>query len=471
MAPQADPARLPLLMAQLGLWYAQELRPDDVYNVGEYLEIFGPLDGALLDAAYQRVLTEVETLRIRIVVGHDGPQQVVEPYRERPLRQLDLGGEAEPLAAAQEWIAADMGRPVDLSAEAISCATLIRVAQDHHIFHHRSHHLAMDGWSWALVARRLADCYTTLAAGRPWTAGEGSLRDLLDNEAAYRSSAAFGADADHWRDVLADRSDIVSLSERPVAPHSRKFLRHVRSVPTDTARRVAAGAQKMGTRWSDFLVGAVAAYVGRIAGSYEVTVGLPVSARFGGDERRIPGVLANVVPLRVRTDPSVTVAQYTAAVRTSIFRALRHGRYRSEDMRRATGMAGADAALFGPVVNVTAFDRALSFAGSPAVARNVSHVPVDDLHISIFERAPGDGWQVVVDGNADRYSGADLEHHTNRILDFAVRLAESDLHRPIGTVELVSVAERGRLLVEFGDGGVVGGGGSVVGLFGRRVVG
>ncbi|GAA4432952.1 hypothetical protein GCM10023148_38550 [Actinokineospora soli] len=67
-----------LTAAQAGIWYAQQLDPDNpIYNAGEYLRVAGRLDPGVLDRALRRVLTEAETLRARVVAHEDGPRQVI----------------------------------------------------------------------------------------------------------------------------------------------------------------------------------------------------------------------------------------------------------------------------------------------------------------------------------------------------------------------------------------------------------
>jgi Condensation domain len=59
---------LPLSAAQQGLWFAQQLDPRDAaLNVGEYLEILGPIDPAQFEATLRQVILETESLRIRLV--------------------------------------------------------------------------------------------------------------------------------------------------------------------------------------------------------------------------------------------------------------------------------------------------------------------------------------------------------------------------------------------------------------------
>src|SRR3954452_22205559 len=69
---------LPLSDAQLGIWFAQTIDPSSpAYNLAEYLEIAGPIDATLFEAALRQVVSETEALRVRFVSGADGPRQII----------------------------------------------------------------------------------------------------------------------------------------------------------------------------------------------------------------------------------------------------------------------------------------------------------------------------------------------------------------------------------------------------------
>ncbi|MCW3468645.1 hypothetical protein OMK68_03055 [Rhodococcus pyridinivorans] len=52
------------------------------------------------------------------------------------------------------------------------------------------------------------------------------------------------------------------------------------------------------------VLAAAACFFSRRSGRYDVLVNIPVSARTTAELRRSAGMLVNVVPLRIRVDPS-----------------------------------------------------------------------------------------------------------------------------------------------------------------------
>src|SRR5690606_34972885 len=103
--------------------------------------------------------------------------------------------------------------------------------------------------------------------------------------------------------------------------------------------RVAAGIDRLllerkHTTFATVIVAAFAAFLARVTGESDVVLSLPVSARTTVKLRRSGGMVSNVVPIRVAAEPDDTAVQIRERVQLELTGALRHQRYRHEDMRR-----------------------------------------------------------------------------------------------------------------------------------------
>ncbi|MGB6223859.1 MAG: condensation domain-containing protein, partial [Pseudonocardiaceae bacterium] len=57
--------RLPLTAAQTGMWFAQQLDPSNpIYRAVEYIELHGPIDVKLIEAALRQAVTDTQALRL-----------------------------------------------------------------------------------------------------------------------------------------------------------------------------------------------------------------------------------------------------------------------------------------------------------------------------------------------------------------------------------------------------------------------
>ncbi|MGK5545509.1 amino acid adenylation domain-containing protein [Streptomyces sp. URMC 127] len=440
--------RLPLSAAQSGIWYAQQLAPDNpTYILGEYLEIHGPVDAALLGEAARRAFAEAEALRVRFVTDTAGPWQIVTPLDGPAVPLIDVSGEPDPRRAALSWMEADLARPLDLASVPLFTCALFRAAPDRFFWYQRVHHIVMDGFGAALVIRRICDIYTALSRGLP--AGDapfGPLRLLLEEERAYRASEQFAQDRQYWTKRFADVPDPASLADRfaTASPSVRRVTAQLPRTGMDRLRAVARGAR---TTWPAVVVAATAAYLHRMTGARDVTVGLGVTGRDTTRSQEIPGMVSNVLPLRLAVRPDTVLSDLVRQASQEVFSVLRHQRYRYEDLRRDLDLFRDDRRLFGPVVNIMPFDYDLRFGESPATSHTLSAGQVEDLSITVYQRAKDQGPRIDFDANPALYEEDELADHHQRFLRIlgTGNDTDADAGRPVGALELLSPQEHRRL--------------------------
>ncbi|MHC5258203.1 amino acid adenylation domain-containing protein [Streptomyces sp. UC4497] len=437
---------LPLTSAQYGMWFAQALDPlSPAQNTAEYLEIDGDLDPELFAEALRRVVAEADALRVRVEDTADGPRQRVCGSVELPLTVREDLSEDEALA----WMRADLAEPCDLAKGPLFGHALFRVGERRWLWYQRIHHLVIDGFGYSLLVGRTAALYTALVRGEdPGPRAFETLADLLAIDAEYRASDAFAADRAHWGEAFADRPGAPRLAGRGALP-SRTFHRRTTRIAPETTERLKELAASTRATWPDVLIAAQALYTSRATGRSDVVLGLPMMGRMGSVALRVPGMVMNVLPLRLTVTPEATFAELVRQVVLGVRKVRRHQRYRYEDIRRDLGLLGESRGLVGPLVNVMPFDYGAEFAGAPARAHNLSAGPVDDLTVNIYDRADGRGLRIDHDGNPALYADEDLAAHQNRFLDLLGRLAETDPAAPLAAHTIATPAELSLVLDEF----------------------
>ncbi|WP_234320464.1 condensation domain-containing protein, partial [Streptomyces sp. SBT349] len=440
---------LPLTAAQLGIWHAQQLDPlNAAFRGGEYLEIAGPVDAARLERAVRRVREEAETLRVVVLDGPEGPRQYVEAAGAWPLPVVDLRGERDPLAAAERAMRRELATPLEIGAPGggpLFGSALFVLADDRHLWFHHYHHLVADGFTVAAVARRVAELYN---ADGPDGAASGPgflpLAGLVEADADYRASGLLATDREFWAGRLAGAPAPASLSTRPPVPPRERIRR---GVVLDAAAldRLRDAAYDADVPWPTVVLTAVALYVQRTAGADEAVLGVPVTTRLGRLSRSTPGMVSNLLPLRVALRPAMTVGEALLHVAGRLREAMRHQRYRYEDLRREHG-GGPERPLVGPQVNVMAFTDVVTFDGHRATVRNLSIGPTDDFSVVVHVSPDGGGLHIDLDGNADRYDAAELAAHETRLLHVLEGLADADGALPTGRLDVLPPAQRERAL-------------------------
>ncbi|MEO5873740.1 MAG: amino acid adenylation domain-containing protein, partial [Streptosporangiaceae bacterium] len=428
--------------AQYEVWIAHQLDPvGDLHNCGGHIEIRGRLDEAHLARAVQLAVDESEALRVRFVVDEEGrPWQVPAGMRAQ-LQVRDLTEEDDPGRASADWMRADLATAVDLSAGPLFTHTLLRLAPDHHLFHLRYHHIVLDGYGQVLYWRRLAEIYNALERGEP--AGEKRacpLEALLEEERDYLDSTEFGEDRAHWLDQSRDWPARVSLSEGGSgAPRFQD------PVALTGVRGMAARHRR---HWSVIVLAATAAYLSRIIQQNEIVIGLPVRSRTTRNSLRTPGMLANVLPLRLEVRPELEFAELVKNVSAQVSELLRHQRFRGEELHRELRRDGTAEKPSGVVVNIVSFDGKIQFGESPGAVHQLSSGPVHDLAFEFFGGADGADLRMSLDPNPDLHEAGALAAHQDRFTAFLDSLDRAGDHLPLGQVDLLTAAEQARLLTE-----------------------
>ncbi|WP_328601818.1 amino acid adenylation domain-containing protein [Nocardia terrae] len=425
---------LPLSAAQLRWWVAQQLFPAVPNTVAMYLELTGALERELLQQCGARAARELESplLRFRLVDGY--PRQYRDPDGFAPAPFVDLADRADPLAAAVELMDRDQGSPLDLLTDPLTVATVYRLGPQRHLLYLRSHHIVLDGLGAAALLRRTTELYSATLDSAAATKSEPSfltVADILDDEREYLTSARARTDREYWSGELAGMGEPVRLVAAPAPPAPRPH-RIAAEVPESTARRLRELRLDAGIAFPELTIAAFACYLAGMTGSDEIVLSLPVPARPTAALRRSAGTVSNVVPLRLTGIRDATGSQVIEQVRAKVVGALRHQRYRYEDMLRDTGESLTVRGSFGPVVNMLRFVEQPRVGPLSAEVRLLSLGPVEDLLVNGYQLGP-DERTITIDmqANPQLYSRETLAWHHARFLEYLERfLAEPELRVP-----------------------------------------
>ncbi|WP_217212980.1 non-ribosomal peptide synthetase [Streptomyces sp. AC550_RSS872] len=439
-------AGTPVTGGQAGIWLAQQIEPDSTaYNISFVLELRGDVDDARLSDSVRQAVEEAEALHVRVTSVDGVPRQTVQRFTvDVPIH--DFRAESDPERAAAAWMAADRDRAVDLATGPLFAHAVLRLAEDRVLWCQRYHHVVVDGMGVALITRRAGDIYS--AAGQSLAAPDWALSRLVAADQAYRAGEQHEADRAYWLDRMAGRPEPVRLVRRAPSAMTRRLRRTTELSAQDIAR-LGAAARSAGVRPSRLLIAAVAAYLHRASGEQDLVLGLPIAARLDAASSAVPGMVSNVVPLRLSVHPGTTGAVLVADVTHAVAEGVEHGRYRAEDLARDLGLTDGVPELVGPTVNVLPGAGDLRFADLKAELHPAWLGPVSDLAVSFAEYDGGGGIRVYVDADADVCDEQTLRDHERRFLRLLHAFAQ-DLDRPIGHIELTSGTERDRLLGEFG---------------------
>ncbi|MEU5346331.1 amino acid adenylation domain-containing protein, partial [Streptomyces sp. NPDC020766] len=440
--------RRELMAGQLGLWHAQQLNPDNpIYNMGEYIEIHGAVDTDLFEAAARRAVLEFDSFCLRFEGAADEiPRQYFDLRNDWLFHVIDVSRDGDPRSSAESWMRADMRRPVDLRDGALFTQVMFKLEEDLFLWYQRVHHIIADGLAGSLMASRVAAIYTALLAGESLTdSGPPSSSVLMDADAEYRASEEFELDRQYWTERLSDRPQPVSLSGQEPSTTPHELIRHTLHIPAEAAVELRGSARRLGTSLSGLAVAASAAYLHRATGQEDIVLGIPVIGRKTA-LRDVPGMTANIIPLRLTVQPKATARELVKQVSRGVRDALRHQRYRYEDILRDLKLVGRSG-LYPLLVNIVSFDYDLRFGDASSNVYGLGGINFNDLSISVYDRSSDGRISVVVEANPDLYSRGAVHEHAAQFLDVMNWMARSTAEERVHRITLMSGSEE-RLVVE-----------------------
>ncbi|AJO59575.1 non-ribosomal peptide synthetase DhbF [Bacillus subtilis] len=449
--PDTKDLQYSLTGAQTGIWFAQQLDPDNpIYNTAEYIEINGPINIALFEEALRHVTKEAESLHVRFGENMDGPWQMINPSPDVQLHVIDVSSEPDPEKTALNWMKADLAKPVDLGYDPLFNEALFIAGPDRFFWYQRIHHIAIDGFGFSLIAQRVASTYTALIKGQTAKSRSfGSLKAILEEDTDYRGSEQYEMDRQFWLDRFADAPEVVSLADR--APRtSNSFLRHTAYLPPSDVKALKEASRYFSGSWHEVMIAVSAVYVHRMTGSEDVVLGLPMMGRIGSASLNVPAMVMNLLPLRLTVSSSMSFSELIQQISREIRSIRRHHKYRHEELRRDLKLIGENHRLFGPQINLMPFDYGLDFAGARGTTHNLSAGPVDDLSINVYDRTDGSGLRIDVDANPEVYSESDIKLHQQRILQL-LQTASAGEDMLIGQMELLLPEEKEKVISKWNE--------------------
>ncbi|WP_282782436.1 non-ribosomal peptide synthetase, partial [Nocardia sp. CC201C] len=444
----------PLSPAQLGIWYAQHLDPQVPINIAQYVELRGELDIPLLEQAMVDGSLEVGSGFLRIVERDGEPMQMVDPTLDRTIYQIDLRDEADPEAAAQAWMRADYSRPLNIVEDRLIRTAMLRVGDDHYFWYARIHHIALDGLGAVTYMTRVAEIYTAYVRGEQPTPSKATdLRTLVEQEFAYRDSKRFTSDKEYWAERVAGLEEGSSLAGRSAPPAPLNGVSSA-ALSDDQSSLLDAAAARYDTTPAGLLIAGFATYLAQWTGTEDVILSLPVTARTTAAMRRSGGATSNIVPLRLHVGHDTTVTDLLGQVTVAVAGALRHQRYRHEDIRRdAAGDGVVTREFFGPWVNIMLFHNEVVLGDVVGEYSVLSTGSIEDLGVNFYQSVKGTRNHIDFETNPNLYTEDEARGHHARFLEFFDRFLAADTEQAVWSLPVTTAAERTKTLVEWNEAG------------------
>lgn len=323
IGPRGPDTVPPASYAQRRLWFLDRLEPGGTaYNVPLAVRLHGALDPAALDAALTDVVARHEALRTTLREVDGEPVQIVADAGPVHVERADPAEAADPRA----WIAREAFRPFDLDAGPLLRCLLLPEGADRAVLLIVAHHAVIDGWSLGVFLADLDAAYRAHTSGR---GAELAQPPLQYGDFAVWQSAQDAADDQltYWRDQLTGAPPVLELpTDRGGLPAGDPNSGATASstLPEDLARSVRELAAAEDTTSFTVVLAAFSALLGRLAGSEDTVIGVPVAGRSRPELSTSVGYFLNTLALRTDLSGEPTFRGLLSRVRTTAMEAYDH---------------------------------------------------------------------------------------------------------------------------------------------------
>ncbi|MEV0696793.1 amino acid adenylation domain-containing protein [Saccharopolyspora sp. NPDC050389] len=435
---------LPLSPLQEGLLFhaVYDGGGGDVYVMQLVFDFAGEVDGEALRSAGDALLRRYPNLRACFV--HEGlsrPVQVVPRDSGIGWAEVDLSdlGEAEREEELARLLERDRAAGFDVQRGPLLRMMLVRVGEGRSRLVVTNHHLVLDGWSLPLLVRELFALYERRGDDSDLPV-PGRYRDFLVWLSNREREAALGA----WEEALEDVQPLLvgSGDLAPVLPDEYSL-----ELPEPLTAALTRWAQARGLTLNTVVQGTWGLLLSRWTGRGDVVFGSTVSGRppeIPGVESML-GLFVNTIPVRIRLDPSESIADILVRLQAEQARLLDHHHVGLADIQRQVGTGEL-------------FDTAIAFENypldpdevlNPSAEISVTSVSSwDATHYALHLVAmPGERLQLRFGYRPDVFDRSTVEGFAGRLVEI-LRTVVDEPDQPVGRIDILTDVEHRRLLEE-----------------------
>nr|WP_157357341.1 non-ribosomal peptide synthase/polyketide synthase [Amycolatopsis nigrescens] len=440
---------LPLSPLQAGLLFHASMDTDqeDVYTVQVSFDLDGPLDPARLRESGQALLDRHANLRAGFRYLASGkPIAAVPRTAVLPWREIDLSPLSEPERDAEwERCLEQERRRFDPAAPPLLRFILAEVGPQRYRLGLSHQHLLLDGWSVPQLMRELAEHYDRRDGEAPPAP---QYRDYLSWLARQDREAAESA----WTEALAGLTEPTHLAPADPNRVAAAPRRRTELLSAQLTAGLTALARGRGLTVNTLVQAAWSILLGRLTGRTDVVFGATVSGRppeLDGVESMI-GLFINTVPVRLRTTAEDSLAEVLDRLQEQQSELIAHQHLGLADIQRLAGLGE----LFDTLIVFESYPGGGAALGAEDGVRLTERAHEDATHYPFaWAVEPGERLRLTAEYRTDLFGAAAVD----RIVAGMRRLFEAmvaDAGQSLAAVDILTPAERRRILIEWNDGGL-----------------
>jgi len=454
--PEPAPAAEHYLLsaAQKRLFILQHIARDFVgYNEHFTFLFAGNLDKGKLEQAFCRVIGRHESLRTAFVMVGQGPRQkILDPGAVPfPLENRILDAEKAAPLALERLIQAFI-QPFDLSSPPLVRAVLFSLPGNNHLLFIDMHHIVFDGTSMGLLIEEV----TRLYSGEELPPLPIQYKDYSVWQEKLFATGYLKAQQAYWLSQFADATDIPRLNL--VADFSRPALMTFAGDSYDFKLEAAAGktfkalAQAHESTLYMNLLAALQVLIFKITGQEDIAIGSGILGRPLAEFRPLIGMFVNTLVMRGRPQGHKRFCDFLDEIKTTCLHAYDNQDFPFEDLveQLSPERDPSRNPLFDICFAFQNFEQPAPQINGLSLKPYSTATRTSRFDLTVFAWELGD--EIMF--HFEYYAAIFKPETMARLAGHLVRVIEEigkDPESLLSDIDLLSAAEKRRLLVDFND--------------------
>jgi amino acid adenylation domain-containing protein len=460
----------PLSDNQQGIWFLCQFAPESsIYNVSFAARIRSEVDIPAFRRAFQALVDRHPSLRTTIAVHSGIPVQQI--HEHQPVHFEETEASTWHGDELQTRLVEETQRRFDLERGPVMRVSLFTRSAQEHILLLVIHHIVVDFWSLAVILNELGVLYPAEKAGRSAALPPLDLQytDFVRWQTEMLASPAGERLWDYWKKQLAGPLPVLNLPTDQPRPPIQMFrgAQHDFTLNDELARRLRALAKAEGATLYMVLLAAFELMLYHHSGQEDILVASPMAGRSRAEFEGLVGFFANPVVLRANLSGNPTFRALLGQVRQTVLAALEHQDYPTLRLvQRLQPPRDLSRSPLCQTMFVLDKPHRVAEQAGPAFARGETGLRMD-LGGFVMESIPLERRAATLDlvmliiettgslsasirFNTDLFDASTIARmagHFQALLESVIR----DPAAAIGDLEILTVAERRQLLVEFND--------------------
>ena len=449
-----------LTPTQYFMWFThQYLGGNRAYNITATLKLKGKLNNILLEKAFQQVIARHESLRTVFRKNEkEEIQQFILTTEETRFKLQTSAMEYSAVDQLHNKINQEYQKAFDLEKDLLLSAALLKINEEEHILLFVLHHIIGDGWSLQLLTREVMLVYNSLAAGQIIELPELSIqyKDYSEWLNKKLASPEYATKLEYWKQQFETKSpalDLIQKKRPAVKTYNGRIYNH--EFTKQFSGELNEFAKKQQMTLFMLLTGGLNVLFSKYTGQTDITLGTTVAGREHADLEHQIGLYSNALPIRTKFEKEDSFLDLMQKQKQTLIKAYENKEYPFTALvnQLALPKDQSRSALFDIMVLLQnhqglEINDQKGINGVIASEYNEIERGVSQLDISFVFVEKEEGLSLSIEYNTDIYNESFIATLLKHFEAF-VKSGLQNPHQSIKAIEIVTVAEKNKILTEF----------------------